>query len=873
MPNGNENAGARAFVRSLNILLKSVSLYGLGHGRSADQLKTAWDELQTQTGGEGGFVLGVAGKQLLANGSPVEAGPAERSFADLLAAAGVASIHFAANVSLEDFRRLVTAFASAKKGALAEQLKTELAGGDGTIRVNALRYVAEDAALGHARATTPAPAVMPVQTALGPGRGSPELAEWVNDPRKLLQLITAAQGAAPNAPGAPAAGTSPDAPPVSPQAGASAPVYQGDALNLLTLITKMARASRPEAGADRGAPLPQQLAELPATTQEMFRQALASLAAVAPAAPRLEAPVLVELAEHLSIRLALERFERGDVRVNAVRELLERSSREIATLRKVLTGHEEKLAQAGVTVESHTDILDRQFWSAVPESGKRAALMSPEAWCIPPRNVRQAVEQMLERGDKDSATAALLNYASCVGGSEPEARRKTAAGLLEMINLFARVDIRVLDSAIRCLGEQLTWEQDADLQDALSRTYARLTQEAAAQRNYSSVQTALSWLDHAGREKPELAAKLAPQLGVSDRLPEFIEAAMAAPQIPAGLTALLQRMAQPAAMQLAARFSKCGRRDECVRLIELFGATGAEGVLHLREVLRTGPAAEAASTVGLLSRYGSTQLERLLHSRVASWSKAHQDAVVRQLACADSPERGRLLARIFTQLDSMVLPEALDEISMCGDGSTSGLLLRLAAGEVAQSADPYLRVKAIEGLGRMREKRAIPLLRELASARQMFRWVHPDELRIVSLQALDKMDMQWTRAFLPQSGVRERDLALAPLDAASDAPWARQRRYSRVSLPRAVSAVATTSRGEVPLETTLLSLGGGMGSATASVQPGTEASLRLRSGLRTLTAGVVVREAPRQQVGFEIVEIALEDRTRLRRMLSGFSAA
>ncbi len=873
MPNGIENAGARAFVRSLNILLKSVSLYGLGHGRCADQLKTAWDELQTQTGNEGGFVLGVAGKQLLANGQPVETGPAERSFADLLSAAGVASIHFASNVSPEDFRRMVAAFANAKKGALAEQLKAELAGGAGTIRVNALRYVAEDAALGHARSTAPAPAAVPVQTALGPGPGSPELTEWVNDPPKLLQLITAAQGAAPNAAGTLAGQASPDATLVSPQCGAAAPVYEGDALNLLALITRMAQASRPEAGAAPGAPLPQQLAELPATTQEMFRQALAHLAAAAPAAPKPQAPVLVELAEHLSIRLALERFQRGDVRVNAVRELLERSSREIATLRKILTGHEEKLSQAGVTVESHTDILDRQFWSAVPESGKRAALMSPEAWCIPPRNVRQAVEQLLERGDKDGATAVMLNYASCVGSSEPEARQKTAAGLLEMIHLFARVDIRVLDSAIRCLGEQLTWEPDGELQEALSRAYARLTQEAAAQRNYPSVQTALSWLDHAGREKPDLAARLAPRLGVTDRLPGFIEAAMAAPQVPAGLAGLLQRMAQPAAMQLASRFSKCGRRVECARLIELFGATGAEGVLHLREVLRTGPAADAASTVGLLSRYGSTQLERLLHGRVASWNKVHHDAVVRQLACADSPERGRLLAKIFTQLDSMVLPEALDEISMCGDGSTAGLLLRLAAGEVAQSADPYLRVKAIEGLGRMREKRAVPLLRELASARQMFRWVHPDELRIVSLQALDKMDAQWTRAFLPQSGIRERDLALAPLDAATDAPWARQRRYSRVSLPRAVGAVATTPRGDVSLETSLLSLGGGMGCASVAVQPGTQASLRLRSGLRTLAAGVVVREAPRQQLGFEIVEIALEDRIRLRRMLSGFTAA
>ena len=61
--------------------------------------------------GDTGFVLGVSEDKLLLDGIPLEAGQAERSFAQLLNAAGLSSILFSNKVTLEDFTRLVRAFA------------------------------------------------------------------------------------------------------------------------------------------------------------------------------------------------------------------------------------------------------------------------------------------------------------------------------------------------------------------------------------------------------------------------------------------------------------------------------------------------------------------------------------------------------------------------------------------------------------------------------------------------------------------------------------------------------------------------------------------------------------------------------------------
>src|SRR5580704_100305 len=105
-------ASARAFVHSLNILIKYARMYGYDHKRTEAQFETTWKELQQglPTTGDSGFLLGVSDNKLLLDGIPLETGNAERSFAQLLNTAGLASLHFSKDVTEDDFVRLVRAF-------------------------------------------------------------------------------------------------------------------------------------------------------------------------------------------------------------------------------------------------------------------------------------------------------------------------------------------------------------------------------------------------------------------------------------------------------------------------------------------------------------------------------------------------------------------------------------------------------------------------------------------------------------------------------------------------------------------------------------------------------------------------------------------
>jgi len=183
-------ASARAFVHSLNILVKYVRLYGFGHKRTEGQFEITWNELQQglPKGTDGGFLLGVSEHTLLLDGIALETGQAERSFAQLLTTAGLASIHFSNQVTVDDFARLVRAFAmgGSKAQDVVKQIKDTF--GDNkkaTIRINEVRFVAADPGTGDITIA----AQIAAQT-LGP-----EFKQWLNDPQKLLQLIAAAEGA------------------------------------------------------------------------------------------------------------------------------------------------------------------------------------------------------------------------------------------------------------------------------------------------------------------------------------------------------------------------------------------------------------------------------------------------------------------------------------------------------------------------------------------------------------------------------------------------------------------------------------------------------------------------------------------------------
>ncbi len=933
-----KTTAGRAFVRSLNILLKFARLYGYDHSRTIEHLNVAWRELRTAIPGdtESGLLLGATGNQLLLDGVPLEGAPAEKQFAQLLSAAGLASVQFFPSITEEELTRFARAFPTgkAKPAELAEQLKAALVGTKG-IRINEICFVATDSRFRDVSVA----AQLAVSTL---GDDQDQFKQWLNDPQKLLEMIAAAQGAtgggepgsgagsfghgpgpgngsghggAAGEPGGgmgggsfysspenggPAAdpavvggGTFVAGPGADPAATVGAAGATGvgtpglsrvgglgpnrsfsgepseeEILGILSALTSMGHVG---AGGGSGmaaaGAFHEQMTQLPGRAQDTLKAALAELAAHAPDA-KPDQSMLVQLAEHLAIRFALERYEKGDVKVNAVRQMLDRMNSEIESLRKILGAHEDKMSEAGVMVESHREILDRQFWAAVPESGKRTVLLSTEAWCIPPRNVQSYVVELIEQGNIADAISVLQNYAACADSEESDARKKTAAGLSQMAELYAKVDPKLLIAALQHLGLRLNIEQDAELQGVVSAAFVRLSQEAATSRSYAAMEQALDLLAGVEAQHPGTARTLRSKMGIEERVPEFVEEALRARQAAAGLTTVLKMMPQTTMEQLAAKFNRCSLREDAEHIANLAADLGEEGVQYLRSTVRGGPVAEAVEMVGLLCRLDPQVVQVFLPGRMKDFPRTSQDRVARQISASGAPGRCRILLELLDHLDPLVMPLAIDEIGVTEDREALGRLLTIADGDLPPGAGIYLRVKAVEALGRIHAPESISALKRIVETKKFLGWQQPQELRIAAWQALEYLDPGWALAFLPHSGLDKADLTLAPLNMAPNCKFVRQRRHKRVRLNKPVTAVSTNLKEACSLQIKTASLSGGVATISRHLAPGTPVQLKFQIGLRNLQATALMRDYRAQDMAFEIVDMNLEERSRLRRLLA-----
>ncbi|HTM89006.1 MAG TPA: hypothetical protein VL155_12435 [Terriglobales bacterium] len=849
--------------------MKYVRLYGYKHRRTEEQFRITWDELQAAlpTGGRDGLLLGVSGQHLLVDGMPLESGQAERSFAKLLSAAGLASLQFSAKVTQSDFSRLVRGFAlgGSKAQLVSDQIRAAVGEGENaTIKINEIRYVAHDPATGE----------VPLAAQLAAQNLGPEFREWLSDPQKLLQLIAAAEGSKRGSiSGAvPSGSLSGAGVQTGGQATAAAPAWislqEKEVIETIRLLTRLGETCESGDGAEIRIRLSEEVGRAAPEAAAVLRQALQKLAGRLPQGGAGENPLLMKAAEHLAIRFALERYERGEVRVNAIHEMLERMSREMEMLRRVLRVHEDKMSRAGMLVESHADILDRQFWAEVPDSGKRSVLLSPDAPCVPPRNVRSFVEDLMQREDREGAATILRNYCDCVASDDPESRRKTATGVSQLADLYITCDESLLPYAIRRISEQLTVESVLDTQSLLSAAFVRISQEAGDRRRYGAVEEVLAAMKRIEQKRPVLAQDLRPRVGVDNRLPEFIEEALQLPHVPGELVDMLKGIPQAATEQIAERFARCHRREECDRLVELMEQLKENGIRHLRELLRLAPVRQAASSVGLLSRVNPMAVLELLPARLREWDRFYHDGVVRQIAASNAPERGQLLFEMLDVLDHAVLPQAIDEIGFSGDHALTSGLLVLADEGSADARSPFLRLKVVEALGRLKDAAAIPLLRAIVEARKMWKWVYPRELRISAAQALVKIEPQYGPQLVTEGGFTVNELELLPLDAEYTHPWVRQRRYQRIVPSRAVPALASSSWGRSELTVRELSLGGGVAKKTTDLRLGSDAALDLQLGLRHIKTQVMLRRARQGEISFEIVDMDLEERSKLRRILA-----
>jgi len=955
--------GARAFVRSLNILLKFARLYEFGHVRTAAQFETTWKELRAaldESGGSG-VLLGASGNQILLDGVPLGTAAGERSFAQLLISSGIASIHFAPNLTQAQFARFVRAFPSgnAKPSSLAEQLKAALAGETG-IKVNEIRYVAEDSSVAGIK-------VAAQLTVKALGAHSDKFKDFFDDPNKLLQMILAAEGSrggggggggsgpgfgmggvpggggggsgtvpGGGGTGAPAAGGgggksgagglwdaggggsggsgggggtsiggsgggggggaagAGEAGPLGKWQAASAllrgtvggggvgigtlgtglpggaggsggsfAVEEEDVRSMLGLFAQLGKSRKdPESRLDVPT-FQSRLSAMPVRAQYTLQQALAGLAAQAPT-DKADKPMLLKLAEHVAIRFALDSYERGELRVNAVKQLLDRMNSEIEALRKILGTQEQMMAQAGLQVESFTELLDQEFWEQVPEENKKEVLVSDEAWCVPPRNVRAFLEDMLRRGELKTVNEILLKYASCISLEAPEARRTTAIGLSDLAELYGSGDGSALMEAIRKLGNQLAIEREPELQTLVSAAFVRLSQEAASKRCYPAMQQALASLDNVEAQRPGSTQSLRPRIGAEERMPEFIEEALRSGHIADGMLEILTLMPKATLHYITNRFGNCGFREDCELLCEIVRGLGDQCTQNLVEILQTASAAESAEVIGLLSQLSPESVEKILPVRLSQWPRSAHDRTVRQLSSVPVDHRARLLISLYDSLDMLIRPLAIDEMGMSGHPDCIPKLVELAQSD---GTTGFIRLKAIEALGRLRASAASPVLQHILDARQVWRWVYPNELRIAAAQSLQRIDPSLAMQKVAATGIDRKDLTLEPTDPEPNSSVIRQRRYARLKLSRNLIALTTNLRENFRLSIPELNLGGGIGAGERHLAPGSLLALKLSHGVRTIKAQAIVRGARPQAMAFEFVDMDLEERGRLRRLL------
>jgi hypothetical protein len=836
-------------------------------------MEYAWNDLYAalDAAGPTGVLLGVSGTELLIDGVLVESTATEHSLAQLLTKANIASIAFTPGLSRGSFSLFVKTFSAAalKPSHLAKRLKSAL--GDGSesgIRVNQLRFIAHEAEL-------PAPSV----TARISGNHAEDPHDWLHDSGKLVELIAAAEHSGNSSSsgyhfGEELVGT-------AHLSESSSLAYTHSEQEMLTLLEfaanlgKAAHKSKHPGAAD-ASEWKQRIANLPSSSRTVLGEAVAEMHAAQPSR-KLDPVSIYQIAEGLAVRYALESFQRGNLKVNAVRPLLETFAVPLAPLRDILHTRERKTSKTGNSFNSHAEIpadaLDRRFWSLVPESEKQAVLLSSESWCVPPEWVQQSVDNLFRNPDFAAADKVLAQYVKCVRNGEPQARKKSALGLTQMAEQYARASGPRLRETVRILGEQLAVESDSEVRDLLNGAFVRFSQVAAEQSLFPALRQAFDTLASLEKSRPNSAHALRPRIGIKNRIPGFIEKGLKSEVLRTELVEVLRHAPHAAADQLASRLMRVTRSGEREQVVAMARALGKPAQDYLCQSLENASPANGIRVLGLLSRLNPACVEALLPGKIQAGEIATHDEALRQLSIAAAPERGRMLMSIVERMDQMILPMALDEIGMCGDAGVAPGLVRLAEGNLLKNSSDFLRVKSIEALGRLRAPETTMHLMRFIEGRRAWRWAYPNEMRLAAAQALEKLEPEQARNLLADSGLDLHMLSLAPLDARRDRDFVRYRRYPRIKMTQPVPAVIQSKRGTYQPAVQILSLEGGLLSGDFQLSVGTPANLQISSGKRPIHLDVLVRFAQPNQAGVEMVGMDLEDRSRLRTLLVSMAAA
>jgi len=267
------------------------------------------------------------------------------------------------------------------------------------------------------------------------------------------------------------------------------------------------------------------------------------------------------------------------------------------------------------------------------------------------------------------------------------------------------------------------------------------------------------------------------------------------------------------------------------------------------------------AAIKLLAACDPERLLRGLARAIGSWEWNLQDLAVSELSRPSNSASAQSVAFVFSAIlaeaHAMVVPMMIDQIGLAKEDTAVPQLLEIAAGEHEVLRDQFVRIKAIEALGRMRSSDAAELLRTLVEKREGLAYREPAGLRAAAQDALALIE---NRPSFKQAAAAFG----APTQASSG--YLVPRRYVRVPLESPLRAqIEGMPAGLARVKT--ISLGGAYLESPQKLTVGDSIKLEVRAGLRKITFTAVVRNIGQEGTGVEFVHMRDEDRERLRKFV------
>jgi hypothetical protein len=516
--------------------------------------------------------------------------------------------------------------------------------------------------------------------------------------------------------------------------------------------------------------------------------------------------------------------------------------------------------------DTHREQIIERFWLELSPREKSAVLRSAEIWCVPVAAIRQTLAQLAETGadaPRREARGILLNYARRMEHGDAGARRIVAAGLRELTPLLESLWPNQLPEELSrgTLGA-LTKERAPETSALLAAFLETLGRIAVTRGDFANFESILIGLERVPHDAEfEHMDALSHRLVANDRWMLLVDAALANRALDPALPRLLQRDPERMLDRLTLLLSDPRGTEMLPAMARILRAIGVPVLTWLETRLFEARRQRVSAAIKLLAAADPDRLLRGLTRAMASWEWNLQDLAVSELARPANSPSAQSTAFVFSTIladaHPLVVPMMIDQIGIGQEATAVPLLIEIAAGEHEILRDQFVRIKAIEALGRLRAVEAIELLRQLLGKREGLTYAEPAGLRAAAEDAL---------AMMQEGPASARSRAAFEPAAAPLGNFVVPRRYARIPLDSPLRAqIGGQQMNTARVKT--ISLGGAYLESPGRLNVGDSLQLEIRSGLRKIHFTAVVRNIGPHGGGVEFVHMKDEDSDKLRKLV------